>query len=80
MAGLPTPREPCYVKDAHIYARKSNSDYTDNFLKSSYEILELCQDLDINKAYLLKNSPACGKGYGIIANLLDLQGIELIPI
>jgi uncharacterized protein YbbK (DUF523 family) len=80
MAGLPTPREPCYVKNSRVIGRRTRTDYTKAFQNSAYKILHTCEDLGITKAFLLKNSPACGKGYGVVARLLDRHGIEVIPV
>ena len=80
MAGLPTPREPCSVRGGRVIGRRTNKDYTTVFFRASMKVLKVCQTLGIKKAYLLKNSPACGRGYGITAKLLEKNGIEVIPV
>jgi len=80
MAGLPTPREPIYVRGNRVIGRRTKKDYTTVIFQASRKVVRLCLDLGITKAYLLKNSPACGKGYGLTARMLEQNGIEVIPV
>lgn len=78
--GLPTPREGCSIVDGLAIGRKTGTDYTDAYQRGAMKALSLCQKNNITKAYLLKNSPSCGKGYGITAILLEEHGISVIAL
>ena len=81
MGGLPTPREGCNVtRDGKVVGRVTGIDYTKNYILGAEKTLELCIKNNITKAYLLKNSPSCGKGYGLTAKLLEAHGIQVFPI
>jgi len=50
------------------------------FLRWAYErgteiVLELVQRFGVRHVWLLKDSPACGRGYGITAKRLEAAGI-----
>lgn len=75
IGGLPTPREPCEIKDGRVVDRKT--DFTEEYHKGALEVLRLCRMFQIERAYLTKDSPMCGKGYGILANLLEENGIRV---
>ncbi len=78
--GLPIPREGCSVIDDRIIGRRTGKDYTFEYTRGAVKALELCQKLDIKQAYLLKNSPSCGRAYGVTAKLLEEHGVEVIPV
>ena len=80
MGGLPTPREGCSITNDRAIGRKTGKDYTAQYLKGAQETLEICASLNIKTAYLLKNSPSCGKGYGLTAKLLADHNINIIPV
>ena len=80
MGGLPTPREGCSIIGGRAIGRKTGKDFTAEYIKGASKTLEICKALNINKAYLLKNSPSCGKDYGLTAKLLEKNGIEIIPV
>lgn len=76
IGGLPTPREPCEVIGGRVFDRKTgNSDYTEEYNHGAQEILRLCRMFEVERAYLVKDSPMCGGGYGVHANLLEENGI-----
>lgn len=80
MGGLPTPREGCNIIDNRAIGRKTGADFTSQYKKGAIETLEICKKLKIRRAFLLKNSPSCGIGYGLTAKLLEKNGIEIIPV
>lgn len=76
IGGLSTPREPCQVVgDTVIDRNTGKNDYTREYNHGAQEILRLCRMFEVGHAYLLKDSPMCGKGYGVLANLLEENGI-----
>jgi len=81
MGGLPTPRPPCKVIDVDgkqkVIGRNNNIDYTVPYKKGANEILRLAHKFGVKKAYLLKGSPMCGQGYGVLARLLEENGIRV---
>jgi uncharacterized protein YbbK (DUF523 family) len=80
IGGLPTPREPCEVKNGKVKVRKGRKDFTEEYQKGAREVLRLCRMFQVKKAYLVKDSPMCGKGYGVLANLLEEEGIFVYKI
>jgi len=84
MGGLPTPRPPCNVMESSgvtsVIGRFNGVDYTEQYTKGANEILRLAQIFNVKKAFLLKDSPMCGKNYGVLANLLELNGITVSTI
>ena len=80
MGGLPTPREGCEVRGSRVLGRRTGTDFTAQYKKGAEETLRLCKRLNITRAYLLKNSPSCGEGYGLTAKLLKKNGIDIIPV
>jgi len=81
LGGLPCPREGCQVtEEGVVVGFKSGRDYTQEYVMGAQKVLDLCLKNDIKEAYLLSNSPSCGKGYGITACLLEDNGIEVIAI
>ena len=79
LGGLPCPREGCNFK-GRVIGRKTGEDFTAEYIKGAYRTLEICKKERIKKAYLLRGSPSCGKGYGVTARLLELRGIKVIAI
>jgi uncharacterized protein YbbK (DUF523 family) len=81
MGGLPTPREPCDVVETpeglRVIGRNNSKDYTVEYNKGAQEALRLAKIFKVKKAYLLKDSPMCGKGYGILARMLEENGIQV---
>ena len=76
IGGLLTPREPCEVVDGRVIGKNTGiTDYTKEYNHGAQEILRLCRMFEVEHAYLLKDSPMCGKGYGVLANLLEENGI-----
>lgn len=85
MGGLPTPRPECEVKETpdglRVIGRHDPSiDYTDQYNKGAQEVLNLAKMFNVKKAYLLEKCPMCGKNYGILARLLEKNGIRVCNI
>ncbi|WP_292391456.1 DUF523 domain-containing protein [Methanosarcina sp. UBA5] len=80
MGGLPTPRPPCNVLNEKVIGRYDGIDYTEQYQKGANEVLRLAQIFNVKKAFLLKDSPMCGKDYGILAKLLEKNGIKVYNI
>jgi uncharacterized protein YbbK (DUF523 family) len=78
--GLPIPREGVTIREGRAIGRESGKDYTKEYLAGAAATLSLVQKLGITKAYMLENSPSCGKGYGITAKLLAANGVEVIAV
>lgn len=82
MGGLPTPREPCIVIESpegrRVIGRDdSSTDYTVQYNKGAEEVLNMAKMFNVKKAYLLEDCPMCGKDYGILAGLLEKNGIPV---
>ena len=81
MGGLLIPREPCDVIESpeglRVVGRIDSKDYTAQYNKGAEEALRLANIFNVKKAYLLKDSPMYGKGYGILARLLEENGIQV---
>lgn len=97
---LPTPRKPVEIingtaKDvlngkAKVIS-KDGEDFTEEFVKSAYKILELAKKHNVKIAILKSKSPSCGfgkvydgnfngtviDGNGVTAELLHENGIEI---
>jgi len=78
--GLPTPREGCSVIDGKVIGRQTGKDFTKEYTYGAILALQTAKRNAVKKAYLLKNSPSCGKGYGITAKMLEEHRIKVIPI
>ena len=78
--GLSCPREGCRVDCDKVIGRESGVDYSYQYHLGAEATLDMCRTLGIKKAYLLENSPSCGKGYGICAKLLEENGVEVVPV
>lgn len=79
IGGLPTPRPPCKVSGDRVVTKDDTQDFTDEYRRGADLILECCKCHDIKRAYLLKNSPMCGRD-GILGKLLNKNGIVVITI
>jgi len=77
--GLPTPRPPARVVGDRVI-EKGGKDVTENYNRGARIALDICKREGIRKAYLLKGSPSCGRGYGITANLLEANGIRVVGV
>ncbi len=76
LGGLPTPRDACAVIDGKVVDRNTGTkDYTKEYNQGAQEILRLCRMFQVERAYLLKDSPMCGRGYGVLADLLEENDI-----
>jgi uncharacterized protein YbbK (DUF523 family) len=75
IGGLPTPRSPCLVtEEGKVTSRDGKHDYTEQYERGAREVIRVCEILGVERAYLAKNSPSCGYGYGILAKMLDQAG------
>ena len=79
-AGLGCPREGVTVREGKAIGKDTGTNYTAEYLVGARAVLELCQKNEIERAYLLENSPSCGRGYGLTAKLLAEHGIEIVQI
>ncbi|MHC1623475.1 MAG: 2-thiouracil desulfurase family protein [Candidatus Methanospirareceae archaeon] len=77
LGGLPTPRSAARVIGKKVIAA-DGKDVTMQYLHGTELVLRLCRLFDVKKAYLLRDSPACGKGYGITARRLESEGIQVV--
>jgi len=80
LGGLPTPRSPCRVTKENKVIDAYGIDRTSEYDHGAEEVLRLCRLFAVIRAYLLKDSPACGKNYGILAKLLAKNGIVVIKV
>jgi uncharacterized protein YbbK (DUF523 family) len=84
MGGLPTPRPPCNIIDTNgiinVIGRYDGEDYTAPYQKGANEVLRLAEIFNVKKAFLLKDSPMCGREYGILAKLLTENGIKVCDV
>ena len=80
IGGLPTPRPPCNVVGEKVIGRVDGKDYTVQYQKGAHEILRLAKIFNVKKAFLLKNSPMCGKDYGVLAKLLNENNITVCQL
>lgn len=80
LGGLPTPREGCNVRGGRVLGRQTGFDFTEPYAEGARQALEICRRNEITTAYLLKNSPSCGKAYGLTAKLLEEHGIKVVPV
>ncbi len=80
LGGLPTPRPGCEIVGDKVISRTGEHDFTAEYQKGAAEVLRLCRIFGVQKAYLLKNSPMCGRGYGMLARLLEENGIQVYDL
>lgn len=78
--GLPTPREGCSIVGGRVIGRRTGTDYTDEYRRGAERVLDIAKRNNVSRAYLLHGSPSCGADYGITAELLKANGIEVISI
>lgn len=76
LGGLPTPRPAARVTGGHV-TTVGGGDVTEAYERGTEIVLELVQRVGIRQAWLLKDSPACGRGYGITAKRLEAAGIAV---
>lgn len=79
LGGLSTPRPAARVEGERV-TTINGEDITAQYIHGTELTYQLCQQFDIKKAYLLKDSPACGKGYGITARRLESEGIQVVKV
>ncbi|MFH1142881.1 MAG: DUF523 domain-containing protein [Candidatus Uhrbacteria bacterium] len=91
LAGLSVPRNPAEQKGDKVIT-KDGEDVTLEFESGAAKVLEIAQKYNCKKAILKSKSPSCGSGrvydgtfsgkmtdgYGILADLLKRNGIEVI--
>lgn len=91
--GLNTPRIPSERRKDKVM-NMNNEDVTEYFTKGAIETLKLAKMFNVKKAFLKAKSPSCGagliydgtftnslvEGYGITAELLKENNIEIISI
>ncbi len=91
LAGFPTPRETCEIKNGKVIT-KNGEDLTEKFIKGAEEVVKIAKLLGVKKAILKEGSPSCGvkripddtfsgkkvPGSGITAEILKNNGIEVI--
>lgn len=89
--GLSIPRPPCEIIGDKIIS-SAGDDFTEQYIKGSDKVLEICKKHGVKKALLKQNSPSCGtthiydgtfsgkliEGEGITAKLLRENGIEVM--
>lgn len=72
LGGLPTPREPIWLRggdgEALLKGKakavgKSGRDYTQNLLRGAKEVLKIAKMLDVKGAFLKDGSPSCGYSF-----------------
>ena len=80
LGGLSTPRPPCRVTKDDKVIDAYGVDRTIEYNRGAEECLRLAKLFDVKRAYLLKDSPACGKNYGVLAKLLAKNGIVFIKV
>lgn len=80
MGGMPTPRPPCNVCEGKVIGRFDGREYTAQYKNGAEEVLRLAKIFNVQKAFLLKDSPMCGKGYGILAKLLENNNIMVCNV
>jgi len=78
LGGLPTPRSAARVESVRVLTEKG--EVTAQYLRGTELTWQLCQLFNVKKAYLLKNSPACGKGYGVTALRLESEGMQVVKV
>jgi len=79
LGGFSTPRPRVDIHGGRAIDVRG-VDVTKEYLHGTELTWRVCQQFNIKKAYLLKNSPACGKGYGVTALRLESEGIVVIKV
>ena len=91
LGGLPVPREPTELAGKKVITR-SGVDVTRQCALGAQRVLAIAKAKKINKAILKQRAPSCGngkvydgtfsgrivKGWGLTADLLQKNGIEVI--
>ena len=68
LGGLPAPRPAAYVTSSGHVKNVNGEDVTEAYERGTEIVLELVERYGIRRAWLLKDSPACGRGYGVTAS------------
>lgn len=66
LGGLTTPRPAAEVISSGRVRAKDGADVTEQYERGTEIVLEIVERYGIKRAWLLKDSPACGRGYGIV--------------
>jgi uncharacterized protein YbbK (DUF523 family) len=64
-------RPPAKVTSSGRVLTKDGADVTKEYERGTEIVLEIVERYGIKRAWLLKDSPACGKGYGLTAKWLE---------
>lgn len=84
LGGLSTPRPPCYIPRGGINKGKvftqNGKDVTKQYIVGAKKTLTVAKKSDVHRFYGLKNSPSCGKDYGITAKLLKKNDISVFSV
>ena len=59
MGGLGVPRQPCEVMSGRVFT-SDGKDITDNFMRGTFEVLDLARKYKIKAAIFKDRSPSCG--------------------
>jgi uncharacterized protein YbbK (DUF523 family) len=78
LGGLPTPRPAARVNGRRV--ETAEGEITEAYERGTEIVLELVERFGIKQAWLLKDSPACGRGYGVTAKWLAAKGILIHPV
>lgn len=78
LAGLPIPRPPSRIRRGRVYT--GGVDTTEKFVLGAHKTLHKARLHNVEKAYLLKNSPSCDRDHGITGKLLTKSGIRVIKV
>ena len=77
-AGLPTPRPPTQIVDGHWIC--GGRDLTAIFRKGAEIALAAARREGCQRAYLMRDSPACDRDTGMCGQLLQKHGIKVITV
>jgi uncharacterized protein YbbK (DUF523 family) len=75
LGGLPTPRPAARVNGRRV--ETAEGEITEAYERGTEIVLELVERFGIKQAWLLKDSPACGRGYGVTARKLEAAGVKV---
>lgn len=73
--GLPVPRPPTRIVQGRWIA--DGKDVTAEFRAGTEKALALAVKSGARRAYLVKNSPACDKGFGMLGVALTRLGVKV---
>lgn len=84
LGGLPVPRPPCDVSwdgdQPRVTARYSEDDFTDAYLRGAEWSCHMATLFGAERAYMLKQSPACDPKDGVTARELTKAGVRVCGI